>query len=157
MSRNNKKNKKTDFQDKKKKKKDSGKPMKQEKMLDAIVAFFNSHPDDLFSVAQIAKALQIVKHPQRMQITGLVKTLIEDEYLLEVSKGLFKLRFKGSYVDGVFDKKSTGKNYVIPDDGGEPILIAERNSNHAMRDDRVKVRLFAKRKGVQAEGLKNEL
>ena len=149
----NKKNKKTDFRENKKKKKDSGKPMmKPEKMLDAIVALFNNHPDDLLSIAQVAASLKIVKHPQRMQIASIVKTLIEDEYLLEVSKGVFKLRFKGSYVDGVFDKKSTGKNYVVPDDGGEPILIDERNSNHAMRDDRVKVRLFAKRKGAQPEG-----
>ena len=47
---------------------------------------------------------------------------------------------------GVFQRKSNGKNSFIPDDGGETIFIAERNSAHAMNNDKVKIALFAKRK-----------
>lgn len=151
MSRNNKKNNKKNEPGKKKKKKDN-KGMKPHQLQEAIISLFNNHPDDAFSQSQIAHLLEITKHPQRMQIAEFMHTLLEDEYILEISKGIYKLRFKGSYLDGVFDKKSHGKNYVIPDDGGDPILIDERNSLHAMRDDRVKVRLFAKRKGFQPEG-----
>ena len=37
-------------------------------------------------------------------------------------------------------------NGTITDDGGETIFIAERNSAHAMNNDKVKIALFAKRK-----------
>lgn len=46
---------------------------------------------------------------------------------------------------GTFLRKSNGKNSFIPDDGGEPIFIAERNSAHAMNNDKVKIALCAKR------------
>lgn len=39
-----------------------------------------------------------------------------------------------------------------PEDGGTPVFIAERNSGHAMDGDKVKVQLFAKRKGAEPEG-----
>ena len=53
---------------------------------------------------------------------------------------------------GVFQRKSNGKNSFIPDDGGETIFIAERNSAHAMTNDKVKIALFAKRKNRNPEG-----
>ena len=51
-----------------------------------------------------------------------------------------------------FQRKSNGKNSFLPDDGGEPIAIAERNSAHAMNNDKVKIALFAKRKHRNPEG-----
>lgn len=40
---------------------------------------------------------------------------------------------------GTFQRKSNGKNSFIPEGGGEPIFIAERNSAHAMNNDKVKI------------------
>ena len=53
---------------------------------------------------------------------------------------------------GIFQRKSNGKNSFIPEDGGETIFIAERNSAHAMNNDKVKIALFAKRKNRNPEG-----
>ena len=53
---------------------------------------------------------------------------------------------------GTFQRKSNGKNSFIPDDGGDPIFIAERNSAHAMAGDKVKIAFYAKRRGREAEG-----
>ena len=53
---------------------------------------------------------------------------------------------------GTFARRSNGKNSFIPEDGGTPVFIAERNSGHAMDGDKVKVQLFAKRKGAEPEG-----
>lgn len=49
-------------------------------------------------------------------------------------------------------RRSNGKNSFIPEDGGTPIFVAERNSGHAMDGDKVKVQLFAKRRGAEPEG-----
>ena len=53
---------------------------------------------------------------------------------------------------GRFVRKSNGKNSFIPDDGGDPIFIAERNSAHAMNNDRVRIAYYARRRGKTAEG-----
>ena len=39
-----------------------------------------------------------------------------------------------------------------PEGGGEPIFVAERNSAHAMNNDKVRIAFYAKRRGRDAEG-----
>ncbi|MDR2475567.1 MAG: ribonuclease R [Bacteroidales bacterium] len=133
-------------------KKKTEKKISQQKLEDLVISLFNNQPDSAYSIMQIANALEINTPQQRTQLNSFLEILLEDEYILEMTKGVFRLRYKVSIFDGVFDKKSNGKNFVTPDDGSEPVLIAERNSLHAMRDDRVKVRMFARRKGYQLEG-----
>ncbi|KAA6349230.1 Ribonuclease R [termite gut metagenome] len=53
---------------------------------------------------------------------------------------------------GTFYRKSNGKNSFVPDEGEEAVFIAERNSAHAMNNDKVRVALFAKRQNFSAEG-----
>ena len=71
--------------------------------------------------------------------------------LIEIEKGRYKINDKGQILTGTFVRKSNGKNSFIPEEGGEPIFIAERNSAHAMNNDKVKVALCAKRKKHQLE------
>ena len=58
----------------------------------------------------------------------------------------------GTVLVGTFQRKSNGKNSFIPEGGGEPIFVAERNSAHAMNNDKVKIAFYAKRKKRDAEG-----
>ncbi len=53
---------------------------------------------------------------------------------------------------GTFQRKSNGKNSFIPEGGGDPIFVAERNSAHAMAGDKVRIAFYAKRRGREAEG-----
>ena len=77
--------------------------------------------------------------------------MLEDNFLIEIEKGRYKINDKGQILTGTFVRKSNGKNSFIPEEGGEPIFIAERNSAHAMNNDKVKVALCAKRKKHQLE------
>ena len=87
-----------------------------------------------------------------MLCADIITEMIEDDFLQEVEKGHYKLNDHGLIMTGVFQRKSNGKNSFIPDDGGETIFIAERNSAHAMNNDKVKIALFAKRKNRNPEG-----
>ena len=70
----------------------------------------------------------------------------------EIDRGRYRLNGLGTLAVGTFARRSNGKNSFIPEDGGTPVFIAERNSGHAMDGDKVKVQLFAKRKGAEPEG-----
>ena len=59
--------------------------------------------------------------------------------------------------EGVFVRKSNGKNSFLPDDGGTPIFISERNSMSALNGDRVKVQYFARRRNHIKEGMVIEI
>lgn len=86
-----------------------------------------------------------------MLCINVVEEMLEDNFLIEIEKGRYKINDKGQILTGTFVRKSNGKNSFIPEEGGEPIFIAERNSAHAMNNDKVKVALCAKRKKHQLE------
>ena len=86
-----------------------------------------------------------------MLCIDVVEEMLEDNFLIEIEKGRYKINDKGQILTGTFVRKSNGKNSFIPEEGGEPIFIAERNSAHAMNNDKVKVALCAKRKKHQLE------
>lgn len=60
---------------------------------------------------------------------------------------------KSKVMEGAFKRKAgKGHNFFFPDDGSDPIRVAERNSGHALDGDRVRVQLLATRRGQEPEG-----
>lgn len=136
----------------KKKDKKGGKRMKKKELTELLVSYFRNKPSEAFTVKQLFQGLKLTTHPLKMLCRDIVEEMTEDNFLVEVEKGRFRLNDKGQVMVGTFQRKSNGKNSFVPDDGGEPIFIAERNSAHAMNNDKVKISLCAKRKRQKVEG-----
>ncbi|RHK80513.1 ribonuclease R [Phocaeicola vulgatus] len=136
----------------KKKEKKAGKRMKKSEMSERLISLFHTKPNETFSLKQLSSSLNLTTHPLKMLCADIITEMIEDDFLQEVEKGHYKLNDHGLIMTGVFQRKSNGKNSFIPDDGGETIFIAERNSAHAMNNDKVKIAPFAKRKNRNPEG-----
>ena len=62
-----------------------------------------------------------------------------------MSDNSYKLNLKTQVQEGIFHRKANGRNSFVPDDGGTPVFVAERNSMSAMDGDHVKVSLMARR------------
>ncbi|WP_455673078.1 ribonuclease R [Phocaeicola sp.] len=136
----------------KKKEKKAGKRMKKSELAEHLISFFHTKPNEAISLKQLSSGLNLTTHPLKMLCADIVAEMVEDNFLQEVEKGHYKLNDHGLIMTGIFQRKSNGKNSFIPDDGGETIFIAERNSAHAMNKDKVKIALFAKRKNKTPEG-----
>lgn len=136
---------------KKKKEKKGGKHLKKKELVEILLNYFRTKPNEAFSLKQLFQALKLTTHPGKMLCIDVVKEMLEDNFLIEIEKGRYKINDKGQILTGTFVRKSNGKNSFIPEEGGEPIFIAERNSAHAMNNDKVKVALCAKRKKHQLE------
>ena len=136
---------------KKKKEKKSGKHLKKKELVEILLNYFRTKPNEAFSLKQLFQALKLTTHPGKMLCIDVVEEMLEDNFLIEIEKGRYKINDKGQILTGTFVRKSNGKNSFIPEEGGEPIFIAERNSAHAMNNDKVKVALCAKRKKHQLE------
>ena len=137
---------------KKKKEKKGGKRMKKKELVETLISYIRTKPFEAFSLKQLFQGLNLTTHPLKMLCADTVQEMVEDNFLIEVEKGKYKLNDKGQILTGTFQRKSNGKNSFIPEDGGEPIFIAERNSAHAMNNDKVKVALCAKCKKKSLEG-----
>ena len=129
-----------------KKEKKAGKRMNKQQLTELLMALFQQHPTDELPQKYIFDSLRLTTHPLKMLCMEILYDFIADDFIKETSKHRYKLNNRGIEMTGTFQRKSNGKNTFIPDDGGDPILIAERNSAHAMNGDKVKVSFFAKRK-----------
>lgn len=137
---------------KEKKEKKAGKRMKKRDLAKVLIDFFHTKGEEVLSMKYIFAELQLVTHPQKMLCVDLIHELLDDDYITEIEKGKYRLNSHGTEMVGTFQRKSNGKNSFIPEGGGDPIFVAERNSAHAMNKDKVRITFFAKRKNRDAEG-----
>ncbi|NDV80707.1 ribonuclease R [Bacteroides sp. 51] len=136
----------------KKKEKKAGKRMTKKQLAEKLVDFFQAKPDEILTLKYIFSELRLTTHPLKMLCIDILSELQLDDYIVEVDKGKYRLNRRGKELVGTFHRKSNGKNSFTPEDGGESIFIAERNSAHAMNNDKVRIAFYAKRKSRDAEG-----
>ena len=126
--------------------------MKKKELAHMLVDFFQAKSGEMLSMKYIFSELKLTTHPQKMLCVDLIHDLLDDDYITEIEKGKFRLNSHGTEMTGTFQRKSNGKNSFLPEDGGDPISVAERNSAHAMNNDKVRIMFYAKRKNREAEG-----
>ena len=135
----------------KRKKSGGSTKMNKKELVRNIINVFNENAEKTFNYKQISTLLEIKSESQRVFINQLLYELLDEDFLVEISRGKFKVNSRGGYIEGIIDRQGV-KTYLIPDDGGEPVFIPERKTNHAFLNDRVKVFLYAHRKGQMLEG-----
>ena len=138
------------MRNKKFKNNDSSKVRKSE-LVRSIVNIFNQESEKTFNYKQISTLLNIKSESQRIFINQLLYELLEEDFLVEISRGKFKVNTRGGYITGVIERQGV-KTYLLPDDGGELVFIPERKTNHALLSDKVKVFLYASRRNQTPEG-----
>ena len=126
--------------------KKGGKRMSKKQLSERLQDFFASQPGKTLSFKEIFRALKLDTHPLKMLAIDIMEEMTWDDFLTRVTESSYKLNTKGQVQEGTFIRKSNGKNSFLPDDGGTPIFISERNSMWATNGDRVKVSFMARRK-----------
>ncbi len=132
--------------------KKAGKRMNKRDLTALILHYFEEKVDDSITLKQLFERLRLTTHPLKMLCVEILEELVEDNYLTEIERHRYKLSSYSLEMTGTFQRKSNGRNWFVPEEGGEPILIAERNSRHALNGDKVRIAFYAKRKGRGPEG-----
>ena len=125
--------------------KKGGKRITKRQLAEQLQAFFSSQPDKSFSLKYIFKALHLTTHPAKMLAIDTMEEMAWDDFLTKVSEYSYQLNTKGQVQEGCFIRKANGKNSFVPDGGGTPIFVSERNSMSALTGDRVRVSFMARR------------
>ena len=137
--------------------KKGGKRLNKRQVADALQGLFQAHPGEALSYKQIFKALKLDTHPAKMLAVDVMEEMAWDDYLSKVDNSTYRLNMKTQVQEGTFIRKANGKNSFIPDDGGKPIFVSERNSMSAMGGDRVRVALMARRQNHIKEAIVTEI
>ena len=107
--------------------KKGGKRLSKHVLEDMLTGFFRTQPNETFSFKQIFKALHLDTHPLKMLAIDIMEEMAWDDFLSKVSDNSYRLNMKGQVQEGKFVRKTNGKNSFLPDDGGKPIFVSERN------------------------------
>ena len=122
-----------------------GRRMTKKQISARLHDFFAAQPGKTLSFKEIFRALKLDTHPLKMLAIDTMEEMAWDDFLTKVTDTSYRLNTKGQVQEGTFVRKSNGKNSFLPDDGGSPIFVSERNSMWATNGDRVKVSFMARR------------
>jgi ribonuclease R len=126
------------------------KSFKKAELLRKIANTFNENPEKTFNYKQISSLLDI-HNSQWIYVNQLLHELSDEDFLVEIARGKFKLSSRTGFVEGTITREGV-KTYVETEGDDELIFIPERKTNHALLGDRVKVYMYARRKGMRPEG-----
>ena len=138
-------------------KKKGGKRLNKKQVTEMLQTLFQQSPNETFSFKQIFRALKLDTHPAKMLAIDTMEEMAWDDFLSKVSENSYRLNTKGQVQEGTFIRKANGKNSFMPDDGGKPIFVSERNSMFALNGDRVRVSLMARRQNHIKEAMVTEI
>ena len=138
-------------------KKKGGKRFSKREIADALQGLFQAHPGETLTFKQIFKALRLDTHPAKMLAIDTMEEMAWDDYLSKVDNNSYRLNLKTQVQEGTFIRKANGKNSFMPDDGGKPIFVSERNSMFALNGDRVRVAMMARRQNHIKEAIVTEI
>lgn len=131
--------------------KKGGKRITKKELIEMMVELFQSRSEDNLPLKEIYRTLHLDTHPAKMLCMDVLEEMLLDDFIVEKPKYFYKLNVPTQLMEGVFHRKANGKNTFVPNEGGEPILVAERNSMNAMDGDIVKASMMARRRNHMRE------
>jgi ribonuclease R len=118
----------------------------------AVLSVMYEDPVKTVNYRQVSSVLNIRDDESRKMVNVVLDELYESGYLEQVSHGKYRLKTRGGYVTGLVDMQPTGYAYIRSEEAETPVYVSARNLLHAMTGDKVRVHLFARRKGHDLEG-----
>ena len=139
------------------KNKSGGRSLKKKDLEHMVIELFQQSPTKEFDLKDVFRLLHLTTHPSKMLCMDVLESLLMDDYIKESKRYTYSLNIPTQVMEGTFHRKANGKNTFEPSEGGEPILVAERNSLHAMDGDTVRVTMMARRKNHVREAAVTEI
>ena len=136
-------------------KKKKNAPLSKDALQESVLNFFDKESKTPYNYKQVSASIGVQTPREFALVVEILEELALEGVLVETTPGKFKAKKKQhSNIIGTFCRRSNGKNTVILDDGDkEGILVAERNSMHALNGDRVEVHISAQRWGCEPEAI----
>lgn len=131
--------------------------MRQHELRQAVDQYIANQKNNTFNYRQVSAAIGIDNSTHHRAVALYLAELAFDGDIIEVAPGKYKAPQRTVTAEGVFVRRSNGKNSVITDADNEEIFVAERNSMHALNGDRVRVSIAARVKGKEPEAVVLEI
>jgi len=126
--------------------------LSRESATEQIKIILAKSPNQGFNYKQIAKRLNITDPSEKLMVAEVLKELSDKGALKELYEGKFRAKATRGYITGTVDMTRMGYGFISSDESEDDVFVSARNLRTALHGDKVKVHLFAKRKGARPEG-----
>jgi len=124
----------------------------RESTIEKVLQVLSAAPQQGFNYKQIAKRLNINDPAGRQMLSEILKEQAKKEIIKEICQGKFSAKVSRGYITGTVDMTRMGYGFVTSDEIKEDVFVSARNLRTALHGDKVKVWLYARRKGSRPEG-----
>lgn len=131
---------------------DNGQTRSKRSIKSSLLNFLQTHPSESYNHKQIAAQLGLHSHAERDMLLTALEELLVDGYLEEKDRGKYKPVLESQYVEGKVDMTKTGAAFIVVEGLEDDIHVQPAKTKNALHGDRVKVLLYARRKGKRPEG-----
>lgn len=109
--------------------------------------------NEALNYKQVCAKLNIQDIESRETILEILKEQAHKGIFVEPEKGKFKLKDLKTFITGKVDMTADGAAFIIPDDEFEKdVFVSARKLHNALHGDKVKVYIYAKKRGRKNEG-----
>jgi len=109
--------------------------------------------NEALNYKQVCAKLNIKDIESRETILEILKEQAHKGIFVEPEKGKFKLKDLKTFITGKVDMTADGAAFIIPDDEFEKdVFVSARKLHNALHGDKVKVYIYAKKRGKKNEG-----
>ena len=109
--------------------------------------------NEALNYKQVCAKLNIKDTESRETILEILKEQTQKGIFTEPEKGKFKVKDLKTFITGKVDMTADGAAFIVPDDEFEKdVFVSARKLHNALHGDKVKVYIYAKKRGRKNEG-----
>ena len=120
--------------------------LNKKELREQLSQMLSRHPGEYFTLKSIFRSLKFNTHPLKMLCVDVLNEMLEQDDIVRNEEGEISFNGHAQICEGIFKRTGGGRNYVDLDDG-TGISVYDEDTLHALPGDRVRVSLFAKRRG----------
>tara|TARA_B100001063_G_scaffold153101_1_gene142822 strand:- start:125 stop:2245 length:2121 start_codon:yes stop_codon:yes gene_type:complete len=117
-----------------------------------ITSILRQNPRKAFNYKQLSKQIGIGDDNTKHLIQIVLNEMEQQELVVTVSRGKYKLKSKSTIIEGIIDINNGGNGYVIVDELDEDIFIHKKYIPNIVSGDKVKISVFPSFKKMKKEG-----
>lgn len=113
---------------------------------------FSNNPHKPMNYKQASKRITLSKPSDKQLVVIVLDEMTEQGILKEIDRGKYLFNIQKGQYTGTLEVKPNGAATLITDETSEDILITQRNMNHAMNGDVVRIYAYSHRNKKMLEG-----
>ena len=125
----------------------------REAVTEQILTILSKSSQQGFNYKQISKRLNINEPSEKQMVPEILRELAKKGTVQEVYQGKYRTKaIPRGYITGTVDMTRMGYGFISSEDIEEDVFVSAKNLRTALHGDKVKVWLYARKKGSRPEG-----